>query len=305
VGCIPKKLMHISGMMGEVIKRDAQYSGWEIENYKFNWQTLVTNVQNYIRGSNFGYKGELREHGIDYINALASFGGVATASSSSATTSSSPSWSTNVITTVDSKGRTSTLTADKFVIAVGGTPNYPTDVPGANILPNCITSDDLFSLNRAPGKTLVVGASYIALECAGFLHSLGYETSVMMRSIPLRGFDRDCSERVKDYMEYTGVKFITNAVPLQVVKLDNGRVKVQYKVTKSNAAESTVEEEEFDTVLWAIGRTSVAAKRMGLEKIGVNLNAKNGKIIVNDEDQSSVPHIYAIGDCIDVRVFRT
>lgn len=44
----------------------------------------------------------------------------------------------------------------------------------------CITSDDLFSLQRAPGKTLVVGASYIALECAGLLKNLGFETHVMV-----------------------------------------------------------------------------------------------------------------------------
>jgi len=47
----------------------------------------------------------------------------------------------------------------------------------------------MFSLKRAPGKTLVVGASYVALECAGFLTAFGYDTTVMVRSIFLRGFD--------------------------------------------------------------------------------------------------------------------
>jgi pyruvate/2-oxoglutarate dehydrogenase complex dihydrolipoamide dehydrogenase (E3) component len=53
----------------------------------------------------------------------------------------------------------------------------------------CITSDDVFSLPEAPGKTLCVGASYISLETAGFLSALGYDTTVAIRSIPLRGFD--------------------------------------------------------------------------------------------------------------------
>ena len=52
-----------------------------------------------------------------------------------------------------------------------------------------ITSDDLFYLSKAPGKTLIVGASYIALECAGFLNGLGYDVTVMVRSVLLRGFD--------------------------------------------------------------------------------------------------------------------
>ena len=59
-----------------------------------------------------------------------------------------------------------------------------------------ITSDDIFSLKKSPGKTLVVGASYIALECAGFLHELHLDVTVAVRSIVLRGFDRQCSEKV-------------------------------------------------------------------------------------------------------------
>ena len=64
------------------------------------------------------------------------------------------------------------------------------DIPGAKEYG--ITSDDLFSLPAPPGKTLIVGASYVALECAGFLAGLGFDVTVMVRSILLRGFDRVC-----------------------------------------------------------------------------------------------------------------
>jgi pyruvate/2-oxoglutarate dehydrogenase complex dihydrolipoamide dehydrogenase (E3) component len=47
----------------------------------------------------------------------------------------------------------------------------------------------LFSLKEPPGKTLVIGASYVALECAGVLAGLGFEVTVLIRSILLRGFD--------------------------------------------------------------------------------------------------------------------
>lgn len=76
----------------------------------------------------------------------------------------------------------------KFIlIAVGGRPSFPEDIP--NVKELAISSDDLFSLEKSPGKTLVVGASYVALECGGFLHGLGYNTTIMVRSILLRGFD--------------------------------------------------------------------------------------------------------------------
>ena len=50
-----------------------------------------------------------------------------------------------------------------------------------------VFSDDLFSLNYCPGKTLLIGASYVSLECAGFLKGLGLDVTVMVRSIFLRG----------------------------------------------------------------------------------------------------------------------
>lgn len=59
------------------------------------------------------------------------------------------------------------VTAKNVVIAVGGRPRYP-NIPGAVEYGH--TSDDIFSLDREPGKTLVVGAGYIGLECAGFLN---------------------------------------------------------------------------------------------------------------------------------------
>lgn len=77
-------------------------------------------------------------------------------------------------------------------------------------------SDDLFSLPYCPGKTLVVGASYVALECGGFLAGLGLDVTVMVRSILLRGFDQDMANRAGAYMEEHGVKFIRRFVPVKV-----------------------------------------------------------------------------------------
>ncbi len=70
------------------------------------------------------------------------------------------------------------------------------------------------------GKTLVVGASYVALECAGFLAGLGYDTTVMVRSILLRGFDQQVAEKIGAYMASHNVKFIRPGVPKRVRKAD-------------------------------------------------------------------------------------
>lgn len=162
-------------------------------------------AQMHIKSLNFGYRSELMSNAVKYLNAYATFVDAKT------------------VKAVDKKGKETMITADTFVIATGGRPRYP-DIPGAQ--EHCITSDDVFAMRTPPGRTLVVGASYVALECAGFIHGVGYETSVMMRSIPLRGFDQQMATQVKNYMVEHGIPFIEGAVPTSVEKLDSGAKKV-------------------------------------------------------------------------------
>jgi thioredoxin reductase (NADPH) len=114
------------------------------------------------------------------------------------------------------------VTAESIVIAVGGRPSYP-GIPGDKEFG--ITSDDIFSMAKPPGKTLVVGASYVALECAGFLTALGFDTTVMVRSILLRGFDQDMANLIGEHMELYHTKFIKGATPSKLEKPDpNGPI---------------------------------------------------------------------------------
>jgi thioredoxin reductase (NADPH) len=169
------------------------------------------------------------------------------------------------------KGKVEKVTAAKIIISVGGRPSYP-GIPGDKEFG--ITSDDLFSLKQAPGKTLVVGASYVALECAGFLTALGYDTTVMVRSIFLRGFDQDMAQRIGKYMEAYHTKFIHKATPVKLEKPDPaGRIQVTFN------QEGVEKVEEYDTVLFAIGRYAVT-QGLNLEKAGVK-SESNGKFIVN------------------------
>jgi thioredoxin reductase (NADPH) len=62
----------------------------------------------------------------------------------------------------------------------------------------------------------VIGASYIALECGGFLNGLGNDVTMMIRSIFLRGFDRQVANKLAEYMHKKGVKFIRNAIPIRI-----------------------------------------------------------------------------------------
>lgn len=186
-------------------------------------------------------------------------------------------------------GEVRRLTAANVVIAVGGRPLIPTDIPGA--LEHAITSDDIFFLPRIPGKTLCVGGSYIALECAGFLTELGYDVTVVARSTLLRDFDRQCAEKVYDLMVELGTNILLGVHPTSITKLDSGKLLVNFV---DSVGQTTVE--QFDTVFFATGRVP-DLKGLDLQSAGV-LTSQSGKIPTVDE-RTNVSHIYAVGDVCD------
>ncbi|KAM9229927.1 thioredoxin reductase 1, cytoplasmic isoform 2-T2 [Dugong dugon] len=282
VGCIPKKLMHQAALLGQALQDSRNY-GWKVEDMvKHDWEKMTEAVQNYIGSLNWGYRVALREKKVTYENAYGQFVGP------------------HRVKATNNKGKEKIYSAERFLIATGERPRY-LGIPGDKEY--CISSDDLFSLPYSPGKTLVVGASYVALECAGFLAGIGLDVTVMVRSILLRGFDQDMANKIGEHMEEHGIKFIRQFVPIKIEQIEAGtpgRLKV---VAKSTNSEETIEG-EYNTVLLAIGRDS-CTRKLGLETVGVKINEKTGKIPVTDEEQTNVPYIYAIGDILEDKLELT
>lgn len=284
VGCIPKKLMHQAALLGEAL-HDAPSFGWEArrgeaeaEPPSHAWETLVTNVQMHIKSLNFGYRSALMSADVEYVNARASFVDART------------------VECADAAGETRRLRAKSFVIAVGGRPRYLDDIPGGRDL--VVSSDDLFSLPAAPGKTLCIGGGYVSLECAGFLNGLGMEADVMVRSIPLRGFDQQMATLVKEHMSERGCYFVDGAVPTSVERVPaaEGGGRERRRVTW-RFADGSEGEGVYDTVLVAVGRDAQTA-RLGLENTLVRTNPRTGKVLA-DGERTHAGHIHAIGDVLD------
>ncbi|XP_017122876.1 thioredoxin reductase 2, mitochondrial [Drosophila elegans] len=272
VGCIPKKLMHQASLLGEAIHEAVAY-GWNVndQNLRPDWRKLVRSVQNHIKSVNWVTRVDLRDKKVEYVNSLGAF------------------LDPHTIEYATRSGcERRQVTADHVVVAVGGRPRYP-DIPGAVELG--ITSDDIFSYEREPGRTLVVGAGYVGLECACFLKGLGYEPTVMVRSIVLRGFDRQMSELLAAMMVERGVPFLGTTIPRSVERQADGRLLVRYHNTATGADGSDV----FDTVLWAIGRRGLV-EDLNLPAAGVRTHGD--KIVVDAAEATSVPHIFAVGDIV-------
>ncbi|XP_030692310.1 thioredoxin reductase 2, mitochondrial [Globicephala melas] len=275
VGCIPKKLMHQAALLGGMIC-DASHYGWKVAQPPHDWGKMAEAVQNHVKSLNWGHRVQLQDRKVKYFNFKASF------------------VNPHMVCGVSKGGEETLLSADHIVIATGGRPRYPTHIEGA--LEYGITSDDIFWLKESPGKTLVVGASYVALECAGFLTGLGLDTTVMIRSVPLRAFDQQMASLVTEHMAVHGTRILRGCTPLRVERLSDGRLQVTWVDLASDKKDTGT----FDTVLWAVGRVP-ETRGLNLEKAGVRTNPNTQKILVDAQEATSVPHIYAIGDVAEGR----
>ncbi|XP_076472998.1 thioredoxin reductase 2, mitochondrial-like [Babylonia areolata] len=267
--------MHQAALLGHSLK-DAQAYGWDVpETVPFSWENMSQAVQNHVRSLNFAHRVKLKDKHVDFFNALGSL------------------VDKNTVKAVDVKGKERILKAENIVIAVGLRPHVLDEVPGAREY--AITSDDIFWRHEPPGKTLVIGASYIALECGGFLTGLGFDTTIMVRSRCLRSFDQEMAELVTDHMASSGTRFLWHCQPQRIDKGSDGRLLVSFVDRKGE-----VMQDEFNTVMLATGRKA-ETKGLNLEGVGVKLNAETNKVVGGhdgDNERSSVPNIYAIGDVL-------
>ena len=266
--------MHHVALLGEARAASGKL-GWTPEETPatLSWEAMTSEVSNVRMSSNFMYRVALRDNKVKYINGYGSFVDAHTV---------------KVSHDKKAKGAEYTLTADNILVAPGGRPR-PLSVPGGE---HAISSDDLFQLPSAPGRVVVIGASYVALECAGFLAGMGYPVTVIVRSILLRGFDQEFAEKIGSHMAEHGVTFVRPATPTRLEKGDAG-ITVHY--TTEDGTEGSV---EADTVLNATGRAPFT-EGLNLAAAGVEVNAK-GEIIVAEPgtDATTAEGVYAIGDAV-------
>ena len=175
------------------------------------------------------------------------------------------------------------LSASRVLVAVGGRPVRP-DIPGVE---HTWISDDMFNLETLPRDVVVVGAGFIACEFACILRGLGVEvTQVVRGSGLLRGFDRELADAVLEGLRDQGIHVVLER-SVTAVRGQPGEL----KVLLSDGLELPC-----GGVLMATGRRPWL-EGMGLEAAGVVV--ENGRIRVDADSCTSVPHIHAVGDVTD------
>jgi pyruvate/2-oxoglutarate dehydrogenase complex dihydrolipoamide dehydrogenase (E3) component len=179
-----------------------------------------------------------------------------------------------------------TLRSKNFIIAVGST-IAPPPLPRLNEV-GFITSDDALALQRLPKSLIVLGGGAVACEFAQFFARFGVKVTLIQRSEHiLKEFDPDAAAEVEKVFRREGVQVFTGTKLLDAKR--KGKLKAVSFEHGGKMVSVSAEE-----ILFALGRVPNTAS-LDLENAGVK--TENGRILANELMQTSMPHIFAGGDC--------
>lgn len=179
-------------------------------------------------------------------------------------------------------GSEQAFTADRILIATGRSPQIP-DTPGLAGTPYW-TSSDALSAAELPRHLMVMGGSVVALELAQAFLRLGSQVTLVARSGLLPREDAALGAGIKAILEGEGMRILT-ATEVNSVRFDG-------KLFQMDTSAGVL---SGDHLLVAAGRKPNTAG-LNLDKAGVKTDA-SGAVIIDDRMRTSVPHIYAAGDC--------
>jgi dihydrolipoamide dehydrogenase len=198
-------------------------------------------------------------------------------------------------------GSLTTVEGDKLILATGSRvmniPDFPLD--GETI----ISSDEAVLLKEVPAEIVIIGGGVVGAEFAFILSALGSKVTVveaMDRLLPLPSIDRDTSKILQREMKKRKIKFFLNKTVVGTQKTADGKINAIIGLSpfleKISEKDRIQTEVSADKVLVSIGR-EYNTEGLGLRKIGLELDAK-GWIPVNDQLETNIPGIFAIGDVL-------
>jgi pyruvate/2-oxoglutarate dehydrogenase complex dihydrolipoamide dehydrogenase (E3) component len=179
------------------------------------------------------------------------------------------------------------LNADRIFINVGGRPSMP-PMPGLDRVP-FLTSSSMMHVDTVPRHLLVVGGSYIGLEFGQMFRRFGSDVTIIeMASRLVQREDAEISAAIQDVLINEGITLRLNARCLRVSG-DAGSVTAHVDCEEGSPSI------EGSHLLLAVGRQP-NTDDLGLDAAGVSRNDRE-YIVVNDQLETNVPGIWALGDC--------
>ncbi len=177
------------------------------------------------------------------------------------------------------------LQGKQILLATGSRPAMP-PILGAD-LPGVMTSDELLEYDRSIERLVIIGGGVIGVEFASLYQALGTRVTVI-EAMPqlLPNLDRELAQSLKMLFKKRGITVCTGAKVEEIRRGEDGTLHCVYRTEEQESAEA-------DAVLICVGRRPCTE---GLFADGILPETERGRILVNEDYETSLPHVYAIGD---------
>jgi dihydrolipoamide dehydrogenase len=267
VGCIPSKAMLESSHLYEQTQHHLDVHGIKVKDVSLDVGTMLKRKDKVVATLSGGIGALFKKHKITHYQGIGSIN------------------KDKSVTVTDSDGKTQSLKGKNILIATG---SRPASLPGVDLSKDKIdTSTDALSYDKPPKHLAVIGAGYIGLEIGSVWRRLGSKVTVLEyldRVLP--GLDAQLARHAHRAFEKQGIHFELKS---RVTGVKTGKSGVTIERDGADPVKA-------DRVLVAVGRAP-NTEGLGVEEAGIERDDR-GYITVDENFQTSVENIYAIGDVI-------
>jgi dihydrolipoamide dehydrogenase len=274
VGCIPSKSWLDSSERYFETIHSHEVHGIEASGVKLNMKKMSDRVQKVVAELAQGVAFLMKKNKISVFHGVASF-------------------KNSHVIQIQTEAGPQEIEGQNIIIATG---SKPASLPQVKIdKEHIITSTEALKLTEVPRHMIVIGGGVIGLELGSVFLRLGAKVSVVeYADSVIASMDQDLGKELQKVLKKEGMDFYLGHGVTEVSSFDKTKKEIIVKAKPKNSEE--ILELKGDYVLVAVGRRPYT-EGLGLENIGLKTDER-GRIPVNDQLQTSLPHIYAIGDVI-------
>lgn len=262
-GCMPTKALLHSAELYE-LAANSQYAGIKASRVEVDWPQVQRNRADVTRKLTGGVSALMKANKIKVVSSEARFAGAKKVQVGS-----------------------ELFEADKIIIAAGSYPIIP-PIPGLKASKAVLDSTGALTLDHIPESLLIIGGGVIGLELGSVYNAFGTKVTIIeMQPRLLPPMDAELTEMVRQQLEGKGIAIYTDTKVVSVSDSANGAV-------ISTEGKNGSQRFEAEKILVCVGRAPLT-DALGLDQAGIR--TENGYIQVDERMETSVPGVFAVGDC--------
>lgn len=271
VGCIPSKALLDSSEHYYNASHNFEAHGLAVTGIKIDFKKMVTRKADVVKTTADGITYLMKKNKIDVYQGMGSFE------------------NRNTINITNDKGEVQQIEAEKVIIATG---SKPTALPFLPIdKKRIITSTEALSLTEIPKHLVIIGGGIIGVELGSVYNRLGSKVTVVEYLDKIvASMDDEVGKELQRVLKKEGMNFLLSH------KVSGASVKGKEVTVTATDKNGAAVELKGDYCLVAVGRTPYT-ENLGLEKVGITLDDRK-RIPVNEQLETTVPGIYAVGDVV-------